>query len=238
MAAPLSAQADEAGAHAALNKALTRAVAETQSTPRLAFTETVAEKGVTVSARFNPALMKSRAWSPLSPLVTRQETTTYRGIVHDTPDERDLLLGRVARTIAGPGRLISETGGAAVFDFALSPQARPTNSMLDTALGLAQHIRVRLTVDEAKGAFAGMTFYAPGPFSATPLAHVSRLSLQFGFGESYPGGPIVVRRIDTDAGYDVVGVAKSVRDTIWFKDVAPAPNAAPLVIASAARDRE
>src|SRR5262249_55985344 len=139
--APLNAHADEAGARTALGKALTRAIAENRSAPRLSFTETVSEKGVIVSARFNPALLKNKAWSPLTALTSNQETATYRGIVHDTPDERDLLLGRIPKTIAGAGRLISESAGEAVFDFALSPQAKPTNSVLDGALSLSQHIR-------------------------------------------------------------------------------------------------
>jgi hypothetical protein len=218
-----TAHADEAGARQALDRALQRATMEAQTSPRLSFTETVAEKGVTVSARFDPCRSPAQAWTPLQPALSAQEKATYRGIVHDTPDERDLLLARIPDTIAKPGTLVRESNGVATFDFALSPSARPTNSPLDAALSLAKHIRFELSVDESSQTLTGFRFYAPSVFAATPLAHVDHVDMRFDLGLSYADGPTIVRRIDTDAAYNVVGVAAKIVDTVWFKDVLPAP---------------
>jgi hypothetical protein len=217
-----AAHADEALARTALAAALASATQEADAAPRMAFTETVSEKGVVVAGRFDPRRAPGHLWSPIGAVAkTGQEQESYRAIVHDTPDERDLLLGRIPATIAGQGRLLSETNGVALFDFAMSPAARPTNSPLDSALRVSAHIRVQLSVDEASQRFTAMRFYAPSAFSATPLARVDRVDLRFSFSASFPGGPTIVRQVDTDAAYHIVGVASVMRDTVWFGDVAP-----------------
>ncbi|HWA23939.1 MAG TPA: hypothetical protein VG735_16210 [Caulobacterales bacterium] len=216
------AQAEETTARAALAAALTSAAREADTAPRMAFTETVSEKGVIVAGRFDPRLAPGHLWTPVGVVAkSGQEQESYRSIVHDTPDERDLLLGKIPATITGQGRLMSEANGVALFDFAMSPAAHPTNSPLDSALQLSNHIRVQLSVDEASQRLTGMRFYAPAPFSATPLARVDRVDLRFSFGASFPGGPTVVRQVDTDAHYRIVGVGNVMRDTVWFSDVVP-----------------
>lgn len=214
--------ADEAGARNALSAALNRADREAREAPRLAFTETVAEKGVVVAVRFNPGRPRDEQWMPVGVVTaSNQQRESYRGIVADTPDERDLFLNRVRASLGDAGRLVSEGDGLAVFDFAMSPAAHPTNSPLDGALDLAANIRVELLVDERAQRLASMRFYAPRVFSATPLARVDHVDLRFTFGESYSGGPTVVRQIDTDAAYHLAGIARGMRDTVWFSAVAP-----------------
>lgn len=221
-AIPMRASAEEPCARAALAAALSRADAEARAAPRMAFTETVAEKGVVVSGRFNPAEPAGARWTPVGLVAASgQQQESYRGIVNDTPDERDLLLTRVRSTVAGPGDLVSEENGVAMFDFPMSPSAHPTNSPLDGALNLSSHIRVQLSVNEATQTLTGMRFYAPAAFAATPLARVDRIDLRFEFGDSFPGGPTIVRRVDTDAAYQIAGFSNTMRDTVWFGDVAP-----------------
>lgn len=228
-----AAHADEPGARAALTAAFDRAEREAREAPRLAFTETVAEKGVVVAGRFDPSRPPGGQWTPVGVVTaSAQQRDSYRGIVADTPNERDLFLDRIRASLGDGGRLVSESDGLAAFDFAMSPTARPTNSPLDGALNLAAHIRVELVVNESTQRLASMRFYAPQAFSATPLARVDRIDLRFTFGESYSGGPTVVRRIDTDAAYRVAGIAAGMRDTVWFGDVAPAARASGVVLAS------
>ena len=216
--------ADEVSARAALNAALDRADKDARTAPRLSFTETVAEKGVVVTGRFTPGAPSGGQWTPVGAVAASgQERDSYRGIVRDTPNERDLFLNRIRPSLGNSGRLVSEAGGEATFDFAMSPQAHPTHSPLDGALNLAAHVRVELTVNEATQLLTRMRFYAPAPFSATPLARVDHVNLGFSFGDSYFGGPLVVRRIDTDAGYHVAGFPALMRDTVWFNNVQPAP---------------
>jgi hypothetical protein len=213
--------ADEAGARSALAAALASAASEAQGAPRMAFTETIAEKGVVVSGRFDPSALRNARWTPVGDVPPGQGQETYRNIVRNTADERDLLLAKIPGSITGAGRFISETGGIAVFDFAMSPDAHPTNSVLDGMLGLSNHVRVQLSVDVAAGRFSGMRFYAPRAFSAAPLVRVEAVNLVFSFGPSFAGGPNVVRRIDTDARYSIARVANHMQDTLWFKDIAP-----------------
>jgi len=213
---------DEAAARAALARALDAADRDARGPGRLAFTETVAEKGVRVSARFEPHGQREGKWRPLTPLTKGQERETYRSIVRDTPNESDLFLNRIRASLGDSGRLVSEQNGHATFDFAMDRRARPTHSPLDGALNLAEHIRIELKIDAHAGRLDAMRFYAPAPFSATPLARVERIDMKFTFGPSFPGGPVVVRQIDTDAAYRLAGLANIVRDTVWFSDIEPA----------------
>lgn len=218
----IPAHADEPAARAALLRALASAEASTQAAPRLAFTETVAEKGVIVAGRFDPRRPPDARWAPVGfslESASRQARETYQGILQDTPNESDLLLTRIRASIAGPGTLASEQNGRATFNFSLSPGVRPTGSPLDGALNLAAHIRVQLVVDETSGEFVSMRFYAPTAFSATPLAHVDRIEIHVALGPSFAGGPLIVQRVDTDAAYSLLGVGAVVRDTVWFSDV-------------------
>lgn len=218
---------DETSARAALETALVRAETEVKTAPRLAFTETVAEKGVTVAARFDPKAAPNRAWTLVSPSppLKGQTRKTYDGILADTPDERDLFLDRIRASLGDRGRYEGELDGVAAFDFALAPDARPTHSPLDGALNLAQHIRLKAWVDIAQGRFQAIRFYAPAAFSATPLAHVDHITLDFTFAPAFPAGPVVVARIDTDARYRIAGIVGIVRDTVWFSDVVGVPGA-------------
>ena len=225
---PLPARANEADARAALRTALDRAECDARTSPRLSFTETVAEKGVKVAAHYHPVGATSGQWTPVGEVAPGgQERSSYREIIHDTPNERDLLLDRVRASLGDLGRLVSETADEAKFDFALSPQAHPTNSLLDGALHLSEHVRVELAINKIDPALTRMRFYAPTAFAATPLAHVDRLNLSFSFGPSYAGGPIVVRRINSDAAYRVTGFNNQMRDTVWFDDIAPNTHRAP-----------
>lgn len=224
VATAVGAHADEVGARAALEAAFRRAETEAAAAPRLSFVETVAEKGVIVAARFDPAA--SPHWTPVRPARTPQERKSLADAYRDTPDERDLLLDRIKSSLSGPGELVSSRDGLAVFEFAMARTARPTGTLLDQVADLQSHIRVQLTVDQAAGAFTGMRFFAPAPFHATPVAKVERVELGFEFGPSYAGGPIVVRKVTTDVAYTIAGVRSAVRDAVWFSEVAPRPGRA------------
>lgn len=209
----------ESQARAALAAAFHRADQEAQASPRLSFTETVAEKGVTVSARFDPAT--PNRWTPITAAASAQERKSLEGIYSDTPDERDLFLHRIRSSLSGTGSLVSSHDGVSVFDFAMARTARPTGTLLDQVADLQSRIRVQLTVDAHTQTFTAMRFYAPAPFHATPIAKVDHVELNFTFGPSYAGGPTVVRRITTDVRYSIATAEAVVRDTVWFSDVAP-----------------
>lgn len=220
------AAADEARARAALQLAFARAQTEAKAAPRLAFVETVAEKGVQVAAQFDPARPAKLRWAPLRAPKTAQERDSLEGIYKDTPDETDLLLHRVQGAVSGEGTLVADHAGIATFEFAMSPQARPTKTLLDKVGDLQSHIRVSITVDENRGVMTGMRFFAPKAFRITPIAEVNRVDLTFAFGASFDGGPEVVRRVDTDVAYRLAGAAKTVRDTVWFSEIQPRPGRA------------
>ena len=109
----------------------------------------------------------------------------------------------------------------ATFEFPMAPTARPTGTLLDQIGDLQSHIRVQLIVDQHAGAFSSMRFFAPQAFHATPIARVDRIALSFTFGPSFDGGPIVVRRVDTDIAYSLAGSNRAVRDVVWFSEIAP-----------------